>query len=218
MRLLTLSAVVLALTACAVPPATAGPAVVLPPAHAGFDYQIGGPYPPAADVRVVTRDHEVAPAPGLYNICYVNAFQVQPGAEAEWDADLLLRDADGEVVYDGDWGEALLDLRTADKRARVADKVGGWIDGCAAKGYQAVEPDNYDSYTRAPEGLLTRSTRRRCTPCCPPARTARGWRSRRRTPWSWPVTGRPSGWTSRSPRSAGSTRSAATTWRRSATT
>lgn len=155
MRLLTLSAVVLALTACAAPAAKAVPAVTLPPTHAGFDYQIGGPYPPAADVRVVTRDHEVAPAPGRYNICYVNAFQVQPGAEAEWDADLLLRDADGEVVYDGDWGEALLDIRTADKRARIADKVGGWIDGCAAKRYQAVEPDNYDSYTRAPEGLLT---------------------------------------------------------------
>lgn len=89
------------------------------------------------------------PAPGLYNICYVNAFQAQPGAEGDWDDDLLLRDANGDVVYDTDWGEAFLDIRTAGKRERIAEQVGTWIDGCADKGFQAVEPDNYDSYTRA---------------------------------------------------------------------
>ncbi|MCX5041282.1 endo alpha-1,4 polygalactosaminidase [Streptomyces coelicoflavus] len=120
-----------------------------PPAHAGFDYQIGGAYTPPAGVEVVSRDHSASPAPGLYNICYVNAFQAQPGAEGDWDDDLLLRDANGEVVYDTDWGEAFLDIRTADKRERIAEKVGTWIDGCADKGFQAVEPDNYDSYTRA---------------------------------------------------------------------
>lgn len=120
-----------------------------PPAHAGFDYQIGGTYTPPAGVEVVSRDHTAAPAPGLYNICYVNAFQAQPGAEQDWDDDLLLRDANGDVVYDTDWGEAFLDIRTADKRERIAEQVGSWIDGCADKGFQAVEPDNYDSYTRA---------------------------------------------------------------------
>lgn len=30
-----------------------------------------------------------------------------------------------------------------------------WIGACAAKGFNAVEPDNYDSYTRVPDGLLT---------------------------------------------------------------
>ncbi|WP_411098499.1 endo alpha-1,4 polygalactosaminidase [Streptomyces sp. x-45] len=120
-----------------------------PPAHAGFDYQIGGAYTPPAGVEVVSRDHTASPAPGLYNICYVNAFQAQPGAEQDWDDDLLLRDANGDVVYDTDWGEAFLDIRTADKRERIAEKVGTWIDGCADKGFKAVEPDNYDSYTRA---------------------------------------------------------------------
>ncbi|PPS91162.1 endo alpha-1,4 polygalactosaminidase [Streptomyces sp. MH60] len=120
-----------------------------PPAHAGFDYQIGGAYTPPAGVKVVSRDHTASPAPGLYNICYVNAFQAQPGAEQDWDDDLLLRDANGDVVYDTAWGEAFLDIRTADKRERIAEKVGTWIDGCADKGFQAVEPDNYDSYTRA---------------------------------------------------------------------
>ncbi|NGO77136.1 endo alpha-1,4 polygalactosaminidase [Streptomyces sp. YC504] len=134
--------------------ASAGAAAVpLPPPHAGFDYQIGGAYTPPAGVRVVSRDHEASPAPGLYNICYVNAFQAQPGAEGEWDDDLLLRDGNGEVVYDGDWGEAVLDLRTADKRQRIAAKVGTWIDGCADKGFQAVEPDNYDTFTRFPDYL-----------------------------------------------------------------
>jgi hypothetical protein len=135
--------------------AAAAPAAVsLPPAHAGFDYQIGGAYPPPAGVSVVSRDHDDAPTAGLYNICYVNAFQVQPGAEGDWDSDLLLHDANGEVVYDQDWGEALLDTSTAAKRRRIADTVDGWIDECAAKGYQAIEPDNYDSYSRS-EKLLT---------------------------------------------------------------
>lgn len=138
--------------------ATASPAphtgVRLPPKHAGFDYQIGGAYPPPAGVRVVSRDRSSSPAPGLYNICYVNAFQAQPEERASWPAGLLLRGADGEVVIDEDWNEPLLDIRTPAKRARIAERVDGWIDGCAAKGFDAIEPDNYDSYTRS-HGLLT---------------------------------------------------------------
>ncbi|MFH8798294.1 endo alpha-1,4 polygalactosaminidase [Streptomyces sp. NPDC017936] len=154
------AAVSLLTTACSGPaaperkPAPSGK-VTPPPASAGFDYQLGGSYPPPAGASVVARDHTASPAPGVYTICYVNAFQAQPDAEAEWDDDLLLRDADGEVVVDTDWDEALLDIRTDAKRRRVAAKVNAWIDTCAAKGFQAVEPDNYDSYTRAPEGLLT---------------------------------------------------------------
>lgn len=129
--------------------------VTLPPVHAGFDYQLGGPYTPPAGVSVVARDHTAPPAPGMYNICYVNAFQAQPGAEKEWDADLLLRDKAGKVVMDKDWGEAMLDVHTDAKRKRIAHKVNVWIDECAAKGYKAIDPDNYDSYTRVPKGLLT---------------------------------------------------------------
>jgi Glycoside-hydrolase family GH114 len=124
-------------------------AVRLPPRHAGFDYQIGGAYPPPEGVRIVSRDRSDAPAPGLYTICYVNAFQVQPEERASWPAGLLLRDARGRVVIDGDWHEALLDLRTPAKRERAAERVNRWIDGCAEKGFDAVEPDNYDSYTRS---------------------------------------------------------------------
>ncbi|MCB5181918.1 endo alpha-1,4 polygalactosaminidase [Streptomyces antimicrobicus] len=136
-------------------PAAGLPGVTLPPVRAGFDYQLGAPYDPPPGVSVVARDHTAPPAPGVYNICYINAFQAQPGAEKDWDPDLLLRDASGAVVMDKDWGEAMLDVRTDDKRRRIAQKMYGWIDECAAKGYQAVDPDNYDTYTRAPKGLLT---------------------------------------------------------------
>jgi hypothetical protein len=132
----------------------AADSVALPPTHADFDYQLGGAYPPPAGVTVVSRDHTDPPADGVYNICYVNAFQAQPDAEDDWDSDLLLHNAAGDVVYDEDWGEALLDTSTADKRQRIAAKVDGWIDDCAAKGYQAIEPDNYDSYSRSGK-LLT---------------------------------------------------------------
>ncbi|MFJ8287028.1 endo alpha-1,4 polygalactosaminidase [Streptomyces griseoluteus] len=126
----------------------------LPPGHAGFDYQIGGAYPPPAGVRIVTRDRADSPAEGLYNVCYVNAFQAQPQERADWPADLLLRDRAGKTVIDEDWDEPLLDIGTPAKRKRIADRVNRWTDGCAEKGYDAVEPDNYDSYTRSRD-LLT---------------------------------------------------------------
>lgn len=143
----------LALTGCGTgEPAPRAPH--LPPRHAGFDYQIGGAYSPPAGVRVVTRDRADSPAPGLYNVCYVNAFQAQPQERADWPADLLLRDRAGRVVIDEDWDEPLLDIGTPAKRERVAQRVNRWTDGCAEKGYDAVEPDNYDSYTRS-RHLLT---------------------------------------------------------------
>ncbi|MFI6273829.1 endo alpha-1,4 polygalactosaminidase [Streptomyces sp. NPDC050988] len=129
-------------------------AVRLPPVHVGFDYQIGGAYPPPAGVRIVARDREAEPARGLYNICYVNAFQAQPDERDDWPADLLLRDGKGKAVVDGDWDEALLDIGTPAKRERVAARINEWIDGCADKGYDAVEPDNFDSFTRS-RGLLS---------------------------------------------------------------
>lgn len=157
--LLALSAGLAPLAACGTAHDTAGdgsskaPSVELPPANGGFDYQIGGAYRPAAGVSIVSRDRSDSPAPGLYNICYVNAFQAQPGKEGSWPEDLLLRDADGDVVIDEDWDEALLDIGTAGKRKRVAAEIGRWVDGCARKGFDAVELDNYDSYTRSDDAL-----------------------------------------------------------------
>jgi len=134
-------------------PSSSAAEVTLPPKHVHWDYQIGGAYPPAPRVRVVGRDHDSEPAPGVYNICNINAFQAQKGEERDWASDLLLRDAKGHVVYDKEWGEAVLDIRTAAKRQRIAAKLNSWIDECAAKGYKAVEPDNYDAFTRFPKLL-----------------------------------------------------------------
>ncbi|MFD5779778.1 endo alpha-1,4 polygalactosaminidase [Streptomyces sp. NPDC126933] len=130
-----------------------------PSADEPFDYQLGGPYEPPAGVRTVIRDRTADPAPGSYNICYINAYQAQPDAVRWWEKehpDLLLRDADGGSVVDEDWREPLLDISTADRRERLAGVIGGWIEGCADSGFDAVEADNLDSYLRS-DGLLDRT-------------------------------------------------------------
>lgn len=124
----------------------------LPPANAGFDYQIGGAYAPPSGVKVVSRDRGDAPAAGIYNICYVNGFQAQQADNDMWlnqHPDLVLRDAKGDPVVDPDWDEMLLDTSTAEKRQGLAEIVGGWIQGCAKDGFDAVEIDNLDSYSRS---------------------------------------------------------------------
>lgn len=127
-------------------------AVALPPAGAGFDYQLGEAYEPADDVEVVVRDRTAAPAAGVYSVCYVNGYQTQPGEADLWLAghpDLLLRGADGSPIVDPEWPDELaLDVSTAERRAGVLAVVGPWIDECAASGFDAVEIDNLDSYTR----------------------------------------------------------------------
>src|SRR5690606_24638737 len=44
-----------------------------------LDYQLGGAYDVADDVTVVVRDREAPPAGVVLDVCYVNAFQTQPG-------------------------------------------------------------------------------------------------------------------------------------------
>lgn len=134
------------------------PEVELPPAGGGLDYQLGGAYEPPAGVQIVSRDRNEAPALGLYNICYVNGYQVQPDENDFWldeHPDLVLRDENGDPLIDPDWDEMLLDTSTAEKRTALTEIVGGWIEGCGAAGYQAVEIDNLDTYSRS-DGLLTR--------------------------------------------------------------
>jgi hypothetical protein len=137
--------------------AASSQAVALPPSHGRFSYQIGGAYTPAAGVTIVDRDRTDPPYPGAYSICYVNAYQAQAEAVGWWKSqhpELLLRDAAGHLVIDREWGEPLLDVSTATRRAGLLAVIGGWVDGCAARGHRAVEADNLDSYTRS-RGLLT---------------------------------------------------------------
>ncbi|QLQ10250.1 MAG: endo alpha-1,4 polygalactosaminidase [Nocardioidaceae bacterium] len=125
-----------------------GTTVVPPTPNVGFDYQLGGVTKPAAGVKIVVRDRTAKPAKGCYNVCYLNAFQTQPDALGWWRKKhfgLVLKRR-GKPVVDGDWGEWLLDTRKPRKLAAV---VKSWIDRCARDGFDAVEFDNLDSWSRS---------------------------------------------------------------------
>lgn len=125
----------------------------LPP-NTGFDYQIGSDYQLPANAGVVSRDwFGGSPAPDAYNICYVNAFQTQsdddyvdrPDEKSNWPQGLVLT----SLGDDPNWtGEYLIDITTPAKRSQAAAWVGQMVQTCKNKGFQAVEYDNLDSWTR----------------------------------------------------------------------
>jgi hypothetical protein len=129
--------------------------VVLPPTSGRFDYQLGAAYELDGGLDVVVRDATAEPATGAYNVCYVNGFQTQPGEADRWldgNEDLLLHDAAGELVVDPDWpDEYVLDPSTEEQRDRILGLVGPVIRGCADAGFDAVEIDNLDTWTRFTE-------------------------------------------------------------------
>jgi Glycoside-hydrolase family GH114 len=139
---------------------TASHKVRLPPANGRFDYQIGGAYKPLASVRIVDRDRTSKPAPGVYNICYINAFQTQAYQDGWWKRHhpkLLLRNAKGTPIEDPGWpGEIILNTSTAADRKALGTIEDNWLRGCKSKGFNAVEPDNLDSNTRS-HGRLTQA-------------------------------------------------------------
>ncbi|WP_341953505.1 endo alpha-1,4 polygalactosaminidase [Salinibacterium sp. TMP30] len=140
------SVLLMLLAACSTPPIFAQGAVA--------DYQLGGAYEPAAEVSIVVRDAGEQPVNGIYSICYINGFQSQPGES--WPTKLLLRDAADAAVIDSNWpDETLLDIRSADNRVAIAERFRPLVARCADKGFDAVEFDNLDSYTRS-GGLLDR--------------------------------------------------------------
>lgn len=152
------SIVALALGGCSAPSGgvSEDARIVLPPTGGTLDYQLGGSYLPPQGTQIVARDRTAESADGVYGICYVNAFQTQPGEADRWPAVLLLRDASGEQIIDPDWpNEILLDTRASADQDELVSRVGGWVDECASAGFDAVEFDNLDSYTRS-GGLLTR--------------------------------------------------------------
>ncbi|SMO40324.1 endo alpha-1,4 polygalactosaminidase [Paracoccus laeviglucosivorans] len=124
----------------------------LPPTAGAADYQLGGAYRPDPRVTIVARDSHAQPEPGLYNICYVNGFQTQPGELQTWiddHPDAVLHDGEGNPVSDPGWpDEYALDTRSARSRTQIAEVVGRAIARCAASGFDAVEFDNLDSWTR----------------------------------------------------------------------
>jgi len=133
------------------------PPLMLPPVNAKYDYQLGGPYTPPAGVTVVSRDYKAAKAEGMFNICYVDGFQIERSEEMYWvtnHPDLILKDGTGMPIRDPKSNEILLDLGLAEKRTAVASLVAMSITQCANLGYPAVQIGNVDSYTRS-QGMLT---------------------------------------------------------------
>lgn len=132
--------------------------VTLPPFGEPADYQLGGSYDVDPDVKMVTRDSTSEPAEGIYSICYVNGFQSQPGEDERWvvdNPDLVLRDDDGAAIIDPNWpDEFILDTSTPEKRQRISRIIGASIEACADRGFDAVEIDNLDTYSRS-EGRLS---------------------------------------------------------------
>jgi hypothetical protein len=130
--------------------------VAPPPVNALFSYQIGGAFTPLPGIGIVDRDRHDRPAAGLYNVCYVNAFQSQADEHRWWlrrhRSLLLFRK--GRAVVDGQWNEQLLDTSTRAKRRALAGVIGTWMAGCARAGFNAVEPDNLDSWSRS-DGALS---------------------------------------------------------------
>lgn len=126
----------------------------LPPTEGVFDYQLGGAsdqLPGEASINVVVRDATDKPLEGAYNICYVNGFQTQDDQETLWanHEELILHDANGKRVIDPDWpGEYILDPSTPTKREGILAVLGPVIQGCKAAGFDAVEIDNFDTFTR----------------------------------------------------------------------
>jgi len=149
-----LAAAGLALAGCtpAPGPTVQEPAYRLPPTAGTFDYQLGAAYELPGGVDVVVRDATSEPVPDAYSVCYVNGFQTQPGEEQLWledHPDLVLRDADGEPVVDPDWpDELVLDPSTAEQRDGILAILGPVVTGCADAGFDAVEIDNLDTWTR----------------------------------------------------------------------
>lgn len=123
------------------------------PAGAAFDYQLGGASTPPEGVTVVVRDSTEPPAEVGYDICYVNGFQSQPGVE--WPDELLLHDDSGELLVDPGWpDEHIFDTSAPARRSAIVDRLAPVEEGCAEAGYEAVEFDNLDSYSRS-QGALT---------------------------------------------------------------
>lgn len=143
----------LMLTGCTSPPSAPDPAPdgAPFPVDATADYQLGGAYPPPAGVTLVARDSTEEPLAAAYSICYINGFQTQPGDQ--WPDDLVLHDGQQRLV-DPNWpDENVIDISTAEKRAAAASRIEQAIATCAASGFDAVEFDNLDSYTRSDDHL-----------------------------------------------------------------
>ena len=137
--------------ALAAPAGAASP----PPANAEFDYQIGGDYALPAGVGVVSRDW-FAGAGADGRLRHLLRQRVpDPGRRGGRGAARRALGVAARLVLsrlgdDPNWGgEYLIDICTA---AQAQARGRGWVQPmirtCASKGFDAVEYDNLDSWTR----------------------------------------------------------------------
>jgi hypothetical protein len=130
-----------------------------PPPGAEVDYQLGGAYRLPEGVRVVVRDRTDPPARSGYSICYVNAYQTQPGTLRWWRRHhprLLLRDILGVLVHDRDGGPRCC---STPRRRTVDVSSPGWSGGgSTAAPSRATGRWSRTTSTRSrARGLLTRA-------------------------------------------------------------
>nr|WP_241428905.1 endo alpha-1,4 polygalactosaminidase [Agrococcus sp. ARC_14] len=146
-----LAALLLGLTACQAAPVDETD-WRLPSTDGAVDYQLGGASEPPQGVTIVVRDSTALPAAGRYSICYINGFQTQPAERGLWleeHPDAVLTGDGGVPVVDPGWpDELVLDTRTEAARAEIAGVLAASIDRCAEVGFDAVELDNLDTWTR----------------------------------------------------------------------
>ncbi|KAJ6510347.1 hypothetical protein C8R45DRAFT_921133 [Mycena sanguinolenta] len=106
------------LSVCAASPCTKYASILtLPPLNGKFDHHRRR-NTPAADIAVVTRDNSASPVPEKCNICYIP----------------------GPCKY-------FLNTCTDTNHQALDTIINGWIDTCHLKGFNAIEPDNLDTFS-----------------------------------------------------------------------
>ena len=111
------------------------------------DYQLGG-VRRSRPVGIVVRDRRRA-APAATTSATSTASRPSPTSVGSGTPSRAGAAQERRPVVDSAWGEWLLDIRTPRKRQRLAAIMRRWIRGCAARGFDAVEFDNLDSFTRS---------------------------------------------------------------------
>lgn len=143
----------LALGAC-----SSHPEPVQPPPGVAFDYQLGGDYPPPDGTELVVRQWSGGEAvEGMYSVCYVNAFQTEaepghPDSAMNWPEGLVL-----ERLEDPEWpGEHPINIDSNRLRRTAVEFIQHRFTECRLQGFDAVELDNLDTFTRYPDAPFDR--------------------------------------------------------------
>lgn len=123
-----------------------------------FDYQLGGDYALPEGAEAVVRQWDAQPDESAYSICYVNAFQTEAEADSPDGADAWPRGTVWQDAEDPDWpGEHPIDISTAHNRRSATDFVVRRFEECVDSGFDAVELDNLDTFTRYPQAPFDRN-------------------------------------------------------------